>query len=200
MNRIVLILLNICLAGIVCLLALKVYNVWNDMYALPTTVEQVSVEPHNARRQIYTKARKTNDNYNIIVEKDLFSENRNLNEEKASLTPSSQMVLYGCFVYGEHKAALLELQEEKGEKVRRGMAAKQVTVGDTIAGYQVTNILEDKVVLKDEAGKTCIVQIEIPKERSNARTEVSKTHEMTTPKRGTSHKTATKSRPTRDSS
>lgn len=204
MNHRTLILVNLLLAGIVCLLGLKVYNVWNEPYALPKTgVKEVVVKPDRPRPQTQTRVRKPNDNYDIIVEKNLFSESRSKGTESA--VPPSEMVLHGCFIFGERKVAVLEAQEQEKKNVSRGRATKvsrnkesrEVTVGDRIAEYQVANILEDKIVLKDNAGKTCIVQIEIPRQRSHVRTEVSKARTTRVSKRKTSRKTAAKSPPRR---
>jgi hypothetical protein len=197
-------LVNLCLTCIVCLLVLKVYTIWNNTYALPTSVtKEAGIKAHTQKHRTRAKVRKPNDNYDIIVEKNLFSRNRSCKEETKSLISASQMVLHGTFIFGEHKAALLELQAKEQKKVRRGKnpneasdnkESREVGVGDTIAGYQVANILEDKVVLKDGAGKACVVQIEIPKDRSHIRTEVSKSRKNTrTPRRRSSRGTSSKS-------
>lgn len=198
-------LVNLCLTCIVCVLVLKVYSIWNNTYALPTSLtKQAGVKAHTPKHRTRAKARKANGNYDIIVEKNLFFRNRSCREETESLISASQMVLHGTFIFGEHKAALLELQAKEQKKVRRGKnpnkaadnkESRQVGVGDTIAGYQVANILEDKVVLKDGAGKACVVQIEIPKDRSHIRTEVSKSRKKTrTPRRSSSRATSSRSR------
>lgn len=183
MNRPAITALNLCLAGITCLLALKVYGIWHNTPAsLPTVVEEASVNPYTPRRQFGTKARKPNETYNIIVEKNLFSRNRGYNEGTESLIPPSEITLYGTFILGQYKAALLKVQEEEKRGVRRRKTikvspnknAREVTVGNTIAGYRVTDILEDRVILENGAGKSYVVALEVSKERSHVRTNVSK--------------------------
>lgn len=121
----ILMVVNVCLAGIVCLLALKLYGVWNNTYSLSTTLaNEAKVKAHNPRRQAHVKAKKPDDYYHVIVDKNLFSGSRGSNEEVKSLIPPSQMALHGCLIFGEHKATLLEVREQQKKKVRRGRTTK----------------------------------------------------------------------------
>jgi len=187
------------LAGIVCLLALKVYGVWNNSQALPPTVgEGVRVKPHTSRHQAGNKIRRPSDTYNIIVEKNLFAKNRGYNEGTESLIPPSEITLYGTFVFGKYRVGLLKVQEKGQKGVRRRRAnevspnqkPREVAVGDTIAGYRVTRILEDKVVLENETGKSYTVKLEISDKRSHVRTSISKARTRArAPKRKTPRRT-----------
>jgi hypothetical protein len=197
---------NVCLAGIVCLLAMKLYGVWNNTYTLSTTLaNEATVKAHNPGLQAHVKAKKPNEYYDVIVDKNLFSKSRSLNDGTEPLIPPSQMALHGCFIFGEYKSALLEVREQKKKKMRRGRTnrapnnrkSREVTVGDMIAGYQVAKILEEKVLLRDEAGKTCIVQIETPENRSHVRTSVSKAHKTRRIPRRRSSRRTSRSRRTR---
>lgn len=168
--------LNICLAAIICFLAVKVYAVWNSPYTMPhIPTKEVGPKPDTARSRAPTEVRRVKDTYDVIVQKNLFSEDRGYDEGTESLIQPSEMVLHGTFIFGVYKAALLEVQakEEKGKSGNK--KAREVRVGDTIGGYRVNDILQDKVILENNAGKCCMVKLEIPKKRSHTRTSVSQT-------------------------
>jgi hypothetical protein len=187
--------LNICLAAIICFLAVKVYAVWNTPYTMPPIpAKELGPKPDTLKSRARTEVSRVKDTYDVIVQKNLFSEDRGYDEGTESLIQPSEMVLHGTFIFGVYKAALLEVQAKEEKKGKSGnKKAKKVTVGDTIGGYRVNDILQDKVILENNAGKCCMVKLEIPKERSHARTSVSQAAQ----KRGVPRKRIPPKRPSR---
>lgn len=183
MNHPAITALNLCLAGIACLFAVKLYSVWYDPQNPPSTkATGVGLKPYTLRHQAGTKTRKPIDTYDGIVEGNLFSRDRKYHGGKKSLIPPSEITLYGTLIFGQYKTALLEVKEKEKRGVRRRSATqispsdrlREVAVGDTIAGYRVADILEDRVILENEAGKSYVVKLQISKERNHVRTSISK--------------------------
>ncbi len=177
MNYRVLITLNIFLSAVMVLLGWKVYYVWHSKPRPPQALvnEDKQVNPL-VKLERYIEHRKPKGNYDVIAEKNLFSsDRRGMEKEEGSLGPESGIVLCGTFVWGEHKAALLEMPEDKGEE-----KLKEIKVGDSISGYRVADILEDKVVLESEEGKTFVLNLEKgEKKRKHIRTSTPKRSEDT---------------------
>jgi hypothetical protein len=172
MNHRMIVILNVGLGLISCLLALKVYGVWNrDLSLMVGSADRKATTPSAAEFEQYTRAVSPKKSYEIIVTKNLFSSSRTEGEKRASLRAESEIKLRGTLVWGKHKAALIEMPDLKGPNT-----LKDVKIGDTVAGYRVANILDDKVVLKSEReGKCCILNLQRQKQKEkHIRTDVPK--------------------------
>ncbi len=156
------VILNVGLAVISCLLALKVYGVWNrDPNLAVVSADKKATMPGAPDSKPYVGNKKPKKSYEIIVTKNLFSSSRTEGEKRASLRPESEMKLCGTLVWGRHKAALIEMPDLKGPN-----ALKDVKIGDTISGYRVADILDDKVILKSEReGRCCILNLQRQKQK-----------------------------------
>lgn len=172
MNYRVLLLVNLCLAGIVCLLGLKVYSVWYSPQSQPSiSVDQKMTKPSTRWSAERFQAKRPMKAYDIIVTKNLFSPSRTERETGSSLESRSGIILCGTLIWGAYKTALLEMSDPKGQEV-----LKEIKVGDTVAGYRVADILDDRVILESEQGnRSRVLQLQRQKEkRKHIRTSVSK--------------------------
>jgi hypothetical protein len=146
-------ILNLGLALISCLLALKVYGVWNPKLNLTVvSVDRKVTRPSAPDSKPYVENKRPKRSYEIIVTRNLFSSSRTQGEKKGSVGAESEMKLCGTLVWGRHKTALIEMPDLKGPN-----ALRDVKIGDTIAGYRVADILDDKVILKSERGERCCI-------------------------------------------
>lgn len=183
--------LNILLAAVTVLLGWGVYHVWNNKPRPPQALvnEDKQVDPL-AKLERYIKHMKPKGNYDIIVAKNLFSPDRRGTQEEGSLGPESGIALCGTLVWGEYKAALLEMPEakEQGE-------LKEIRVGDVISGYRVADILEDKVVLENEEGKTFVLNLEKgEKRRKHIRTGTKRSEDRMVGSKRVPERTPTRSK------
>lgn len=172
MNYRVLILVNLCLAGIVCLLGLKLYSVWySPQSPVSISVDEKMTKPPTFGSKDGIQAKRLMKAYDIIVTKNLFSPSRTETETGSSLESRSGIILCGTLIWGAYKTALLEMSDLKEQEV-----LKEIKVGDTVAGYWVADILDDRVILEsEEGGRSHVLQLQRQKEkRKHIRTSVSK--------------------------
>lgn len=172
LNYRILITLNICLAFIVCLLVMKVYGVWSQGLNLPpVSVDKKVTRSDTSRYRGNIEAKRPKKSYDIMVTKNLFSPSRTETEKEHSLMSESEIILCGTLIWGEYKTALLEMPKEAGQD-----ALKEIKIGDTVAGYRVADILDDRVILESEqGGKSYVLDLQRQKEkRKHVRTSVPK--------------------------
>lgn len=164
--------LNLCLVGIVCLLGLKVYGVWHDQQSpVSISVDEKMTKPPTFGSKDGIQPKRSKEAYDIIVTKNLFSPSRTEIETGDSLHSQSGIILCGTFIWGANKTALLEMSDLKGQDL-----LKEIKVGDTVAGYRVADILDDRVILEsEEGGRSRVLQLQRQKEkRKHIRTSISK--------------------------
>lgn len=115
--------------------------------------------------------------YDIIAQKNLFSPNRNPIEEKEEapepeeiFDPNSELMVYGTFIMGEYKSALVKVLGG-AEKQK----ATETTVGSNLARYRVTDINDDGITVEDPKGRKYTLNCsKAKKEKRDIRTAVSK--------------------------
>ncbi len=97
--------------------------------------------------------KKPRESYEIIVQKNLFSPKRSpIEQDEAAeapppVDPDSELMVYGTFIFGTHKSALIKaLGGDQKEK------AREFGVGETVSQYRIADILEDGVMLEDAQG------------------------------------------------
>jgi len=141
-------ILNLLLILILCVLGFKLYNVLADSTEIPSEASESGVRKEDIDNSQREKAINES-TYDTISRLDLFRPSRsaplaeNKKEEQSSL--KSPPKLFGTIILKENTTAILEDPETKKTKLYR--------VNDTIAGYSVTEILKDKVVLSVNGDK-----------------------------------------------
>lgn len=163
-------LVNLLLAAGVLFLVYKAVGVWHEEDRTPQTAierkakknETVSVKKAFVRRVPDESA------YDAVVDKNLFSQEReeSVPEEKEEETAetktlmegSSELALHGVIIMGDYKAALIRNLKKDSPRKRGGQSAGDLdqeqwkSIGDKIAGYDVSDILQDRVFLSGKAG------------------------------------------------
>jgi type II secretory pathway component PulC len=183
-------LINVLLVIIISVLGFKFYEVATHRVELPTS--QVAQEKQAGVPTVKHAQSSVNAaSYDVISDLDLFRPSRSPAERKEVKTQKGPLKdppkLFGTIILNKLKTAILEDPDTK--------STKNYSVNDTVAGYVITDILQDKVVLQRD-GETYEVKlreskgIAPPKRRSvkrpatrNARKAVNKPRRQRRPQR-----------------
>lgn len=141
-------LLNLLLILILGALGFKLYNVMAYTEVVPS--EASVKDASKADIPFQRKGREMNPGaFDTISRLDLFRPTRSasqVKEKKAEKAPlKNPPKLFGTIILNENKTAILEDPETKSTKVYR--------INDTVAGYTLSDILEDKVILTGNGDK-----------------------------------------------
>jgi len=141
-------LLNLLLILIILVLGVKLYNILAYSPEIPLTASVSEVQKKDA--DIKGKGKVVNDSeYDIISRLDLFRPSRSASakeDKKIETAPlKNPPKLFGTVILNDIKTAILEDPDSKKTKVYR--------IDDSIAGYRVSEILENKVVLSGNGDK-----------------------------------------------
>ncbi len=134
-------LINLILVAIIAILGLKLYDVSGQSVEIPTIVEgskKVKKEiPSRRRDKVINPAA-----YEAISTLDLFKPSRSKSEKvekvEEKAPPRNPPKLFGTIILNDIKTAILEDPDSKSTKTYR--------INDSVAGYVISDILEDKVV------------------------------------------------------
>ncbi len=134
-------LINLIMIIMIGLLGYWFYKVWVRPLDLPVKAGQENVVPDedadgNMKRPMDKAA------YDIIAQKDLFRPSRtasNAESVPASVSAGDAPKLFGTIIKNDIKMAILEDPSSKTTKI--------YNVNDSVAGFRVSEILQDKVVL-----------------------------------------------------
>ncbi len=146
-------ILNLLLIIILGVLGFRLYNVLVQSVEIPSEASDSDVSKENIDTSQREKAINES-TYDTISRLDLFRPSRsaplaeNKKEEPSAL--KSPPKLFGTIILKENTTAILEDPDTNKTKVYR--------VNDLIAGYKVTEILEDKVVL---SGNGDIIEVKL---------------------------------------
>lgn len=137
-------LINVILFTIIGLLGIKLYNTWNHSLEVPAISAQEKPKA-GKKRTISKREHILNEtSYQIIVDKDLFRPSRTPIKENAQtatpLSPKDRPKLFGTMIMDSRKFAILEDPSTKASKI--------YYINDSFSGFTVSEILEDKVILK----------------------------------------------------
>jgi type II secretory pathway component PulC len=183
-------LINLLLILTISVLGFKFYKVATDRVTLPAA--PVAQEKQTRVPSVKHVERSVNAaSYDVISDLDLFRPSRSPAERKEVKTQKGPLKdppkLFGTIILNKLKTAILEDPDTK--------STKNYSVNDTVAGYVITDILQDKVVLQRD-GETYEVKlreskgIAPPKRRSvkrpatrNARKAVNKPRRQRRPQR-----------------
>lgn len=137
-------LINLVLFTIIGLLGIKLYNTWTHTLEVPTISAQEA--PKKAKKRTISKREPvlSASSYQIIVDKDLFRPSRTPVKENtqtaAPLSPKERPKLFGTMIMDSGTFAILEDPSTKASKI--------YYINDSFSGFTVSEILEDKVILK----------------------------------------------------
>ena len=168
-------LINLLLIMTISVLGFKVYKVATDRAALPAAPvaqEKQTRVPSVKHVEISVNAA----SYDVISDLDLFRPSRSPAEKKEVTAekgpPKDPPKLFGTIILNELKTAILEDPDTK--------STKNYSINDTVAGYVISDILQDKVVLQRD-GENFEVKlreskgITAPKRRSVSRQSTRRT-------------------------
>jgi hypothetical protein len=136
-------LINVILFIIICILGINLYKTWMNPLDIPVQSTYQETKAVNKKRTVL-KDRKTDAAaYQVIVDKDLFRPSRTPVSASADATqtvPSGDTPqLFGTTIMDNGSFAILE---EPSTKI-----SKLYFVNDTIAGFTVSDIQSNKVIL-----------------------------------------------------
>ncbi len=194
-------LINLLLLTIIGFLGIRMYRVYNDTPEIPTasTVKKAAKDSTRPPRKdkVVTDAA-----FDVISQLDLFRPSRSAPvtvEKKTAKQPmTNPPKLFGTIILNENKSAIIEDPDTKSTKVYR--------LNDSIAGYTLSKIEEDKVVLSRDGDNVEIKLREdkkiAPQRRAPARSTVQspaarQNIRRSTPSRPRSRPVPPRRRPTR---
>lgn len=134
--------INLLLLIVIALLGLKLFAVASHTVAIPVALsknqKERKVKPIRRPEKIDNEA-----SYSVISKLDLFRPSRSVAGKKkvrvGKAAPKDHPKLFGTVILDGYKSAILEDPVTK--------STKTYSVNDSIAGYLISDILEDKVVL-----------------------------------------------------
>ncbi|MEN8264574.1 MAG: hypothetical protein ABFR82_14050 [Nitrospirota bacterium] len=159
--------INMCLVIVIGLLGFKLYHVSAYTVEIPLAAEIKDVKKESIKTK-QKEAAFNESSFQIISKMDLFRPSRKppavKAEKKVKATPKKNIPrLFGTIILGDIKSAILEDPESKTTKSYR--------LNESVAGFTVAEILEDKVVLLSGSEK---VEVRLrdekgikPKKKSN---------------------------------
>lgn len=133
-------LINLVLLVIIGFLCFRFYNVWAKPLDIPAQISQQ--ESIMDMKSLIDKKKSDKAAYYVIVRKDLFRPSRSasqLNKTSKLLSLKETPKLFGTIIMSNDKSAILEDPNTKTTKLYH--------INDSVAGFIVTDIQVDKVVL-----------------------------------------------------
>ena len=140
-------LLNLLLVLIITILGVTLYKVLTMPVDIPTKAAVVSPRKI-VKKPARTIARIDSSSYDVIAFKNLFHPSRSTTDKMAKVpakpvSPRDTPQLFGTIITGDKKIAILENPSTK--------KSGTYNVNDSVAGFVVSEILEEKVILKSGA-------------------------------------------------
>lgn len=147
--------INLLLLIVIGLLGYRFYEVWTKTVEITIQPAEEAVKKggeERVKRKTETAQGLNEPDYNIIIQKDLFRPTRSIPspvvKNNIELTPPPR--LYGTIITDDEKGAILKDSNTKAKRLYH--------INDSIAGFTILNIQEDKVVLSRE-GRTIEVKL-----------------------------------------
>ena len=141
-------LINLILIIVLSSLGYKLYGTFRATEGMPSPSE---IKQKKAKDVTKRKAQIFNETlYEVITQKDLFRPSRSASEKKVEkkeeeAAPKNPPKLFGTIILNNLKTAILQDTESK--------STKSYKLNEQIAGYTISEILEDKVVLVKNGNK-----------------------------------------------
>ncbi len=135
-------LINLILIIVLSFLGFKLYGTFRATEGMPSPLEikqKKEKDITKRRAQIFNETL-----YEVITQKDLFRPSRSASEKKVekkeeTAAPKNPPKLFGTIILNNLKTAILQDTESK--------STKSYKLNEQIAGYTISEIMEDKVVL-----------------------------------------------------
>jgi len=141
-------MINLLLIIVLCFLGFKFYETFRATAGMPapSDIKQKKTKDVSKKRAPLLNSA----SYEVITQKDLFRPSRAASEKKVEKTdekeaPKNPPKLFGTIILDNEKTAILQDSESKNTKVYK--------LNELIAGYTISDILEDKVVLVKDGEK-----------------------------------------------
>ena len=174
-------LINLALISIISFLSYNLYSVVTDTTDIPSSAVMEKPPVDKAKDTAY-KSKLNPAAFNVISKKDLFRPSRSASasgvSSKNKEVSKDMPKLFGTIIINENKTAILEDPGSKSTKTYR--------INDSVAGYVITDILEEKVVFSVN-GENIVVKLRDDKGVKPASRSVRKTPanraKRTTPRR-----------------
>jgi hypothetical protein len=164
----------------------KLYNTWTKPLEIPVLASRKSPGADSKGTMSRQEKIVNESAYNIIVQKDLFRPSRTPVKKDTSsppvITSKEKPQLFGTTIMGELKSAILEDPTSKTTKLYH--------VNDSIGGFTISEIFENKVVL-EKGGAKVVIKLREKKDFKPPKPVVTKkqtprrTPRRTTPRRRT---------------
>ncbi|MEW6714677.1 MAG: hypothetical protein AB1306_06260 [Nitrospirota bacterium] len=144
---------NIILMVIVSLLGVKLYKAVIYKKESPINIAVKKAEPEKAKTAVQEKVI-NKESFSVIAEKDIFRPSRTAPLQGANgnavMPPKNPPTLFGTIIVGAEKTALL--------KEEAGKTAKMYRLNESVSGYMIVDIQDDKVLL-EAGGQTIEVKL-----------------------------------------
>lgn len=140
-------LLNLILLALIGFLGFKFYKVWTRPLNLPSSAISQKAPLEKTTASVREEKEPDEVAFQVIVQKDLFRPSRTEPrlEEISKAAPVIPPKLYGTIIIENEKSAILEDPNTK--------VTKSYRINDSIAGFVVSDIQKDKVILLKEGGE-----------------------------------------------
>ncbi len=137
-------LINLLLITIICFLGIELYKVIDRTVEIPTINSVEKYAEGKKKKDEKRRDKKSNyPSFNVIAKKDLFRPSRTaplaVSAKAEKPLPKNTPKLFGTIILNDLKTAILEDSDTK--------TTKNYQINDSISGYVVSEIHENKVVL-----------------------------------------------------
>jgi hypothetical protein len=133
---------NLVLIVVIVVLGLKLYAVWTKPLKIPLSRTTIKTERYKDIPEVKKEKKLNEADYDIIYKNDLFRPSRSPVKKKQTHPqpfPREKPQLFGTIIKGDENLAIIEDPSLKETKV--------YSLGDTISGLAITDILKDTVIL-----------------------------------------------------
>lgn len=144
---------NVNLINVSLLTAIALFS----LYILPPLLgAKVNYTPPKAKKVVEEKEEKKVETpapspmeYTVIADQNLFHPDRKIPVEKVAAPPlpKPEFVLFGTLVTGDSGVAFLEDKKEPYSTSGRGKRQKRLSRGETMSGFTLSEVYNDKVVM-----------------------------------------------------
>jgi hypothetical protein len=196
--------INILLVAGVIFFAVKTFDVWfnhqkQDTEPISTSRQEIQPEKQLAKRNLSPES-----TYRTIADKNLFSEDRteylpptpdteleSALESESGIKPfdgfGKSVTLYGVFIWNDVKKALITNPDRKnGEPediwVQKGDTLLEINRRDKVAALKVDEILNDRILVRDESSKYEILLYDKEKPRQRQMIKMNEAPEIINPR------------------
>lgn len=136
-------LINLLLITVISFLGIELYKVLDHYVEIPSIADMEVHKKKKVEEERRTNKKININSFNVISKKDLFRPSRTAllvkSEKEEKSLPKNTPKLFGTIILNEFKTAILEDPDTR--------TTKNYGINDSIAGFTVSEILENKVIL-----------------------------------------------------